>query len=422
MNISNCPRCHDPIRIPESGLSPASHAQCPWCGDQFPLAEVLNQLPPMLKILSDDGLPVTDDSHDSQAELDVQSFELQDAESPLDESGAADGETTLQGAGVQALEAGNPGFPERVVASRPTPPARRQKKSGGALKGIIGIVAGGLLALPIAGGILWGVGKGFDLGPFADSGEISIRQTASKPVDRSGSDDRNTMDQPIVPAVETAPVAIPDIAGLDAIEPDVVEPDVVERDTVEPATADRMVDDFDEPGLSLPESDDVATTDLAGESQPVGNPVEVIDLDVDESPELVSKIEKAKDMIDAIRKFKPVGDKRNTWLTTAYRTIAEASEMAAGDGPSIQQLAQSIRDSDVLDEFEDAGSVWMNTTNRSNDGVLIVGTLNDRTVTLGAGDKATIVSQSPLPPSGRVLVLGRISSDKTVEAILVESL
>jgi hypothetical protein len=54
MYISNCPRCHDTFRVPLGDSPKGARAQCPWCAEEFPLAEVLNQLPPVLKIVSAD--------------------------------------------------------------------------------------------------------------------------------------------------------------------------------------------------------------------------------------------------------------------------------------------------------------------------------------------------------------------------------
>ena len=35
-----------------------AYAMCPWCHETFPLKEVLDRLPPQLKILTADGEPV----------------------------------------------------------------------------------------------------------------------------------------------------------------------------------------------------------------------------------------------------------------------------------------------------------------------------------------------------------------------------
>ena len=54
MLLSSCPRCHDSIRIPPSAQS-QSVVRCPRCREEFPLNEILDQLPPEAEIVSGPG-------------------------------------------------------------------------------------------------------------------------------------------------------------------------------------------------------------------------------------------------------------------------------------------------------------------------------------------------------------------------------
>ncbi|GAA4432981.1 hypothetical protein [Bremerella cremea] len=57
MLLSSCPRCHDSIRIP-SAATEMSVIRCPRCGEQFPLGEIINLLPPEAEIISGPGSEV----------------------------------------------------------------------------------------------------------------------------------------------------------------------------------------------------------------------------------------------------------------------------------------------------------------------------------------------------------------------------
>ncbi len=58
MIVSNCPRCDEAFRIPNAKLPDDAYAQCPWCRETFPIAEVIHRLPPVLQVLSADGRPL----------------------------------------------------------------------------------------------------------------------------------------------------------------------------------------------------------------------------------------------------------------------------------------------------------------------------------------------------------------------------
>ena len=58
MNLSTCPLCDEPIRLPELQLPEETQAECPWCLERFSLAAISKQLPPLVELFDDAGMPV----------------------------------------------------------------------------------------------------------------------------------------------------------------------------------------------------------------------------------------------------------------------------------------------------------------------------------------------------------------------------
>ncbi|TWT79957.1 hypothetical protein CA13_13680 [Planctomycetes bacterium CA13] len=61
MITSTCPRCSELFRLPSADVPPDATAQCPWCGEIYPASEIVNQLPPMVQLISVDGQPLFTD-------------------------------------------------------------------------------------------------------------------------------------------------------------------------------------------------------------------------------------------------------------------------------------------------------------------------------------------------------------------------
>jgi hypothetical protein len=404
MCISNCPRCHDTFRVPLGDSPKGARAQCPWCAEEFPLAEVLNQLPPVLKIVSadptlaaesgdeSDRQPVTSVAQDTDQamNLDLESFELNDDQPTLSETVAFDADITYA-----VGKSDDNDQSDNLVTSAPKVQAKRRAKSGGGLRTVIGVIVGSLLGALIAGGILWGL----SLGPFADTGGPTGNRVSAKSADLSGDQNQNL-------------IANSSDSSADVVEAD-SEIDTVDGGQNAPGEAE----------LTLPEVDFPTSDDDQAAAEQVAQEVKVVDLVLQsESDELVSTAETAVKMVDAINRLKPDDENRTRWLARAYREIAKASDLAVTDGPSIQKLAQSIKESKILDELETAGSDWMETSARNNDGVLIIGTSDGKSVALSSGKTISISSSDSLPISGRVMVLGKVSSNDLIKPIWVESL
>jgi len=407
MNISNCPRCDEPFRVPVGDLSPDAYAQCPWCSETFPLSEVLNRLPPVLTLLSADGTPVelahqpfvaSTESTAQESLPSINNFTVDDGAVANDETVEFVEETPFDP--IVPVEPDHIGMSEPLVSASPTIQATRRRQSGGGLRSLLRIVFGGMLSVPIAYGILWGLGT-IGYGPLAESsGPGSNRVVASKPVDL-------TVDR-------RPPIQSP--SPNESVSDDLSNGEAYSK----PAPA--------ESSLTLPEMNLSTTEPTAPKleadlesSAPKG--VTVVDFDLQpESEEMVTTVKRALKMIDALNKL-PVDDsRRQRWLTRTYQTIASASRIAISNGLSTRQLADAIKSSSILDDLDKAGSDWLDFESRDDDGVLLVGDSNGTSVTLGSGQQVKILGQASLPASGRVIVMGRILNSQSVTAVLVDTI
>ncbi len=156
---------------------------CPWCHETFPLAEVLNHLPPQLQILTADGDPITvmePVATDSAAGIQSLTGAGLGALDNLQSNDNLAGDDLASGSqwDPTALNFGNDSGQTDGVwnATAPTqaspmsvsPRPNRRKKGGSGIRSMIQVVVGGLLSVPIALAILLAVGRAPDLGfwPF----------------------------------------------------------------------------------------------------------------------------------------------------------------------------------------------------------------------------------------------------------------
>ncbi len=226
MSTVRCPSCGDSFRVPDLASPIAAMAQCPWCSDRLPLAQLQRYLPPLVPWLDADAQPLTDQpattlrSAGTVAQTVVQrpietpdhSMDTRPAleelvleESALEES-APFGDTDPLGQTVLLDEFSEDTKPygdefEYAVSPRPlaavcepidepfvsapeTPtliarPARLRRRQS-PLRSMVWIVVGGLMAFPLAGGILALAGKPLNLGIWPFDGETlatpSMRQ------------------------------------------------------------------------------------------------------------------------------------------------------------------------------------------------------------------------------------------------------
>jgi len=206
MFVSNCPRCGEALRVPAIEESADAEARCPRCQESFPYREISGSLPPVLQVYSVDGQPL---SETASAAIPT----------PIDAPSQAETEQVFPGLNMDgdseaqpdwdfdSIDAGEdnthtplstPGGPASVN-TMPVPMMRKKKGSG--IGTAIGVVLGGLAAIPIAGGILMAMGRTPDwgfwpfLGPNRGSGEIS----AAAPLDTDSVGTSATGNQPSEP-------------------------------------------------------------------------------------------------------------------------------------------------------------------------------------------------------------------------------
>ena len=195
MIISNCPRCQEGFRVPLGKMPDDAYAMCPWCHETFPLAEVLNHLPPQLQILTADGEPIT--VMEPVATHTTAGIESLTGVGP----GALDhlqGNENLAGADLAngnqwdptALSFGdnngqtdggwNTSAATQTAPMSVSPRPNRRKKGGSGIRSMIQVVVGGLLSVPIALAILLAVGRAPDLGFWPFDGQArSIQELLS---------------------------------------------------------------------------------------------------------------------------------------------------------------------------------------------------------------------------------------------------
>jgi hypothetical protein len=250
MMVSNCPRCNESFRVPAGELPEDAYAECPWCLETFPISDVLNRLPPIMGVMSADGQPIqmtlqaasagpVDQSLGGQepglGTVDPQEME-QFAEEPYSESPddlpqemiRADADDSWSAS--TAVEDDDMSFQirdpqeapgaEAIAPMRVSPmPALTRKKKKRGIGGIIGVAIGGLLALPLAGLILWLVGF-FGYGPFAQLPEPPARSAAT-PVDLTQAS--QPPGQPLGMSLTDDPSQTPDPDPADAARAQIME-------------------------------------------------------------------------------------------------------------------------------------------------------------------------------------------------------
>jgi hypothetical protein len=141
MTVSTCPSCHESVTVPVEA-QPDSIVRCPLCQEEFQLTEFLSQLPPPLIVLSPTGEPLSDGTGLKAEKEEGRSSLFPQMAAPTAEDN------------VPAFDfvPGSASTEENSGVDTSFAPLRRQKNP---TIEIAKIVAGGLLALPLAQLILW---------------------------------------------------------------------------------------------------------------------------------------------------------------------------------------------------------------------------------------------------------------------------
>jgi hypothetical protein len=133
--ISNCPRCGEPVRVPE--VDDQSEVRCPWCRETFVLRDVFATLPPILEVVSQIGSPTDYPIETSQAAQSASPSVDGGGYEPADIEGAdveAEEDFEFDAIAPTEFEGGRPGFVEfgsgeRLTHSRRSPDTAKRATS-----------------------------------------------------------------------------------------------------------------------------------------------------------------------------------------------------------------------------------------------------------------------------------------------------
>ncbi len=212
MSDVTCPSCGESFRFPDTPCPPGITARCPWCKETFSAGELLSRLAPLAELFSPEGERIDleapspahpgegggleDDSMyetilataDEEPDLSSSSFfhsdSFETAEGELDDAGSS-----LPGRSDDNV------IPQPVPVTGPVPPkplyavatghslpktsiktAPKALKRASPLRTVLGVVVGGLLAIPLAGGILTAIGQKPDWGFYPFNGSTSVKR------------------------------------------------------------------------------------------------------------------------------------------------------------------------------------------------------------------------------------------------------
>lgn len=369
--------------------------------------------------------------------------------------------------------------------------APKRKKKGSGIRTVVGIVLGAVASVPIAGGLLMAIGRTPDWGfwPFNGQGgsasssraaapprELPVAQslddvfdkqdmTARSPAETAldqivGQPDETDQELSVgSPTVNETPAPEADDGSGPPSEPSVTQPEsTIElpdnssanlassepTETAEAAIQMPEIETAEESAvesLELPVESTVVADPSAGESVVADSPPELESepdlaasaplenpMRAAESAELTAAADRASKMVHAVSAYKGSKTERTRQLLLTYKQIAKACGLAAGDGPAIQELASTIKDSSILGDIESfVGTEWLKSSTRSSDGIALVGkpgeNIDGPNLTLSSGKVVKLAGETPLPSAGKVLVLGQIVDDgSAVQLVWAEPL
>lgn len=472
MIISNCPRCQEGFRVPTGTMPDNAYAMCPWCHETYPLAEVLDRLPPPLQILTAEGDPiiVMEPAGSSTAVADAGSLDHLSGQDTSASGGSWD-PTALNLAGDTGQDDGSWTAPSSPTAAtmNVSPRPNRRKKKGSAIRSMIGVVFGGLLSVPIALSILLAVGRAPDLGfwpfdgearsprelfPFfndADSddverpvyqGEVLDTSEFDKAVEDLGDPSQSILDQILAPGPPTNSNETSDDGAdrksenqeerrsdLTSVSQNPSNEPGSGTPNLPPATSTTSADE--PPKLpattGVQEPDDqtrTPATTIAASQSKQGSPSDV-SITV---PTLVADAslssETIADVNSAIRSISNLDNSNKAdeteLLADAYEQMARACSSAHDEPTALVALAKAITMSKALEQIEEAGLTWLEYPQRSSAGIVLIGrpgsSAKNQILTLESGQILTMVGNINLPSVEKVIVLGQITEDaKTIK-------
>ena len=169
MLTTSCPKCEKEVTVPSQATA-ESRVRCPLCSEEYSLEPVFAEMPPLLELLD---APATNGAHTAEAETKEDDGEAGESAGMFDfDQGETDGDTAESEGGIGLAdpvetEPKSSGFEFGQSSSSSgattTAKPRPRKKSGSPVKAIIGVIVGGLFAIPIAQLTLWYLPGGWDI-------------------------------------------------------------------------------------------------------------------------------------------------------------------------------------------------------------------------------------------------------------------
>ncbi len=457
MIVSNCPHCHEAFRVAAGELPEDAYAQCPWCHETFPVSDFLERLPPILAVFSSDGQPITPMQQVAAAGLAAGGF---GAPAAMDLDVADDSETMWPDRSIsnENIQFGADSSDAAASAMKVSSAARRSRSKGSPIRSVIGVVLGGVAAIPIAGGLLMALGKTPDWGfwPFNGEGTAAPSRSAAAPLpDRStlprtttrlngargsgltaGLDPSDSALQQITgdSLLEPEPVEDPSFPEptLSEIEIDISDPSDVETESAEdPETSDQDR----VPPIVMPSADgdpSSVAADAADASSPTGDVPDKSDppsptaepgTATDQGDEqIVALLSEARQSIDALTIFEGTEKDRRRQLAQVYSKIATACEVSSSNSDGLRAMASQIANSPIIDDVAFAGAEWLKYSGRKTNGIALVGEPgggDEPTLTLDSGKELSLIYAGELPQADRILALGRITADESAVEVMV---
>ncbi len=146
----------------------------------------------------------------------------------------------------------------------------------------------------------------------------------------------------------------------------------------------------------------------------------------DDPAELVAMAERAGKMVEALSKYDGDPKERVRRMLLTYEKIAIACNLATSESKALSALASTIKNSSILDEIGGAASEWLVYSSRNSEGIVLVGqastSSNGQIITLDSGKVLSVAGDVQLPEAERVLAMGRILDENSVELVLTQPL
>ncbi len=425
MTIVACPRCADSVVLPGRASRRAT-VRCPLCQEEFPLAELLDKMPPALIVVDDPDA--------------VAAMPLTEMAAPASDAAPLLLEPESRGGGFAPLsiETAASAAPATTAARRRRPAAAKRKPKSPVAE-FVKIVLGGVAGLVIAQVILWWIGSAKEwpskradisglapkIAPYVpwivperyrglkpSSATVGEPETSAAAGTPGGVQPKELPERPFVNPNESAPA--PGTAKSPAAKTKksgkspktgVPEPPAADAPAADPfgIAAPPAKPEPDLTAVPEPEADPLADMKLDTEMQPDDKPVADPVVDPEEkakgepaeapkSPaeplpnaprmtaaELASAAEDAKTVVAAWRSA-PEADSREL-IKQSYVALAKLGEALAfrkePAGDELQTAVELVGSLTAEDaKLKTLGIVaggWLKATGRDNNGVLLVG-------------------------------------------------